>query len=180
MKKFIKYSAVSVAVIVLLAGGWYLGSPVFINKTVQEELPVTAGKAEGKAEAAADTGPLGADTEKTGVTKPDKAAIAYSGAFVDGDSFHKVKGTAKTVEADGKTFLRLEDLDATNGPDLYVYLIKEGTKTNEGFNLGMLKGNKGSHNYELPEHADLTQYNQVVIYCKQFSVNFGSAILNAV
>ena len=46
------------------------------------------------------------------------------GNFVgSGDGFHKVEGLAKVLTlADGKTFLRLANLKATNGPDLYVYL----------------------------------------------------------
>lgn len=46
------------------------------------------------------------------------------GNFVDaGDGFHKAEGIAKVVNlTDGKTFLRLENLKTTNGPDLYVYL----------------------------------------------------------
>ena len=44
------------------------------------------------------------------------------GNFVDvGDGFHMVEGVAKVIDlADGRTFLRLENLKATNGPDLYV------------------------------------------------------------
>ena len=44
------------------------------------------------------------------------------GNFVDvGDGFHMVEGVAKVIDlADGRTFLKLENLKATNGPDLYV------------------------------------------------------------
>lgn len=46
-----------------------------------------------------------------------------------------------------------------------------------GINLEELKGNIGDQNYELPEGVDLGVHSRVVIYCKAFSVVFGSADL---
>jgi hypothetical protein len=45
--------------------------------------------------------------------------------------------------------------------------------------LGSLKGNIGDQNYELPLNADLAKYRAVTIWCKRFSVNFGTAPLNS-
>jgi hypothetical protein len=100
------------------------------------------------------------------------------GNFVgSGDGFHKVEGLAKVLTlADGKTFLRLENLKATNGPDLYVYL-STGKGVSDIVNLGRLKGNIGNQNYEIPTGTDLTKYNTVLIWCKAFSTLFGSAKL---
>ncbi len=73
--------------------------------------------------------------------------------------------------------LRLEDFKATNGPDLYVYLATD----NHAFdfvNLARLKGNIGNHNYDLLEGTDLSRYDTVLIWCKAFSVLFGSAYLS--
>lgn len=100
------------------------------------------------------------------------------GNFVgSGDGFHKVEGLAKVLTlADGKTFLRLENLKATNGPDLYVYL-STGKGVSDIVNLGRLKGNIGNQNYEIPTGTDLTKHNTVLIWCKAFSTLFGSAKL---
>lgn len=100
------------------------------------------------------------------------------GNFVgSGDGFHKVEGLAKVLTlADGKTFLRLENLKATNGPDLYVYL-STGKGVSDIVNLGRLKGNIGNQNYEIPTGTDLTKYNTVLIWCKAFLTLFGSAKL---
>ena len=38
-------------------------------------------------------------------------------------------------------------------------------------------GNIGDQNYELPADADLAKYRAVTIWCKRFSVNFGTAPL---
>ena len=100
------------------------------------------------------------------------------GNFVgSGDGFHKVEGLAKVLTlADGKTFLRLENLKATNGPDLYVYL-STGKAVSDIVNLGRLKGNIGNQNYEIPTGTDLSKYNTVLIWCKAFSTLFGSSKL---
>lgn len=105
---------------------------------------------------------------------------APSGDFVDaGDGFHKADGIAKIISlADSRTFLRLENLKTTNGPDLYVYL-SVGKDTSDIVNLGRLKGNIGNQNYEIPTGTDLSKYNTVLIWCKAFSTLFGSAKLSS-
>jgi hypothetical protein len=42
-----------------------------------------------------------------------------------------------------------------------------------------MKGNKGDQNYEIPSSVDLASHRTVTIWCKRFSVNFGSAPLSA-
>lgn len=105
---------------------------------------------------------------------------APSGNFVDaGDGFHKADGIAKIISfANSRTFLRLENLKTTNGPDLYVYL-SVGKDTSDILNLGRLKGNIGNQNYEIPTGTDLSKYNTVLIWCKAFSTLFGSAKLSS-
>jgi hypothetical protein len=102
------------------------------------------------------------------------------GNFVgSGDGFHKAEGVAKVITSiDGKTFLRLENLKATNGPDLYVYL-STGKDVSEIVNVGRLKGNVGNQNYEIPTGTDLSKYDTVLIWCKAFSTLFGSAKLSS-
>lgn len=100
------------------------------------------------------------------------------GNFIDaGDGFHQAEGIAKVIDlTDGRTFLRLENLKTTNGPDLYVYL-STGKDASDIVNLGRLKGNIGNQNYEIPIGTDLSKYNTVLIWCKAFSTLFGSAQL---
>jgi len=94
-----------------------------------------------------------------------------------GDGFHNAEGVAKIIQlADGTDILRLENFKATNGPDLYVYLSTD--KTNADIvNLGRLKGNIGNQNYLIPAGTDITKYNIALIWCRAFSVIFGSAQL---
>jgi len=107
-------------------------------------------------------------------------AMPLTGNFKDaGDGFHMVAGVAKVINLeDGRTFLRLESLKATNGPDLYVYLAT-AADTSDIVNLGRLKGNIGNQNYEIPTGTDLAKYNTVLIWCKAFSTLFGSAKLSS-
>jgi hypothetical protein len=100
------------------------------------------------------------------------------GNFVGaGDGFHNTEGVAKIIQlADGTDILRLENFKATNGPDLYVYLSTD--KTNADIvNLGRLKGNIGNQNYLILADTDITKYNTALIWCRAFSVIFGSAQL---
>jgi len=100
------------------------------------------------------------------------------GNFVGaGDGFHNAEGVAKIIQlADGTDILRLENFKATNGPDLYVYLSTD--KTNADIvNLGRLKGNIGNQNYLIPAGTDISKYNTALIWCRAFSVLFGSAQL---
>ena len=148
-----------VVLVVAITGiaAWYAFRPerLFINQTVNEQFP-TASAASSK---------------------------LASGQFRSGA--HETKGTAAVFQlADGKKALRLTDFTTSNGPDLHVYLvaaddIKDSEMvTKAGFvDLGSLKGNIGDQNYDLPANTDLGKYRAVTIWCKRFSVNFGTAPL---
>ena len=151
-----------VALLVLIVAGlgaWYAFRPerLFINQKVNEQLP-TASAASNQ---------------------------VASGMFHN--AAHDTKGVATVFQlADGKKTLRLTNFETSNGPDVHVYLVAaqdakdNDTVTKAGFvDLGSLKGNIGDQNYELPASADLARYRAVTIWCKRFSVNFGTAPLNS-
>lgn len=112
-------------------------------------------------------------------TMNEKIPISYSGEFVGaGDGIHDAQGTAYTIPIkDGSHVLRLENFQSTNGPDLFVYLATDENAL-EFINLGALKANNGNQNYEIPDDTDLDKYGKVLIWCKSFSVLFGSADLS--
>jgi len=65
--------------------------------------------------------------------------------------------------------VRFEDDFATdNGPDLFVVVYVDG----ERIELGKLKGNQGSQNYELPESVDPQRVESVAVWCKRFDSIF--------
>jgi hypothetical protein len=93
------------------------------------------------------------------------------------DGIHNAEGLAKVIQLDDASMiLRLENFRATNGPDLYVYLATDNSAS-DFVDLGRLKGNIGNQNYDIPEGTDFSKYDTVLIWCKAFSVLFGSAKL---
>ena len=99
------------------------------------------------------------------------------GSFTGFDKVHTGSGTARIVSVDGKNYIRFEqDFMVNNGPDLYVGLGKNGNYI-KGSELGKLKGNIGSQNYELPEGIDPNTVDEVWVWCKAFAVPFTMAIL---
>lgn len=94
---------------------------------------------------------------------------------------HETSGRALLVEfTDGSRYLRLEDLDTSNGPDLRVWLTDRSLSDEwriwddgEYVDLGALEGNIGDSNYEIPDGVDLDKYRTAVIWCRRFTVGFG-------
>ena len=102
-----------------------------------------------------------------------------SGSFIGvNDGIHNAEGIAKVIplQRDDTNILRLENLKVTNGPDLYVYLSTDKSAY-DFINLGKLKANNGNQNYNIPTGTDLEKYDNVLIWCKAFSVLFGSVDL---
>ena len=111
-------------------------------------------------------------------TTNTKQNMLRIGSFVGiGDGIHNAEGIAKVVPLQGgSNILRLENLHVTNGPDLYVYLATDKSAS-DFVSLGKLKANNGNQNYDIPSETDLTRHNTVLIWCRPFSVLFGSAEL---
>jgi Electron transfer DM13 len=101
-----------------------------------------------------------------------------TGSFIGaGDGFHTAEGSAKVIPlGDGNTILRLENFKSTNGPNVHLYLATDKSAS-DFIDLGKLKANNGNQNYNIPHGTDLAKYNMALIWCKDFSVLFGSAQL---
>ena len=100
---------------------------------------------------------------------------------------HESRGLARVLEdADGERFLRFEDFETSNGPDLRVYLstkAPEGPDDWHGYDadfvdLGSLKGNVGNQNYGIQRGVDLDKYSTAVVWCRRFEVGFAAATLS--
>jgi hypothetical protein len=126
------------------------------------------------------TAPLQQATMGTGNIAP---APLLAGDFHKGA--HDTSGMAAIYSgSDGSQTLRLTNFKTSNGPDVHVYLVAANDATDSdmvtkaGFtDLGSLKGNEGDQNYEVPAGVNLAKYRAVTIWCKRFSVNFGTAPL---
>ncbi|BCB05554.1 DM13 domain-containing protein [Bacillus sp. KH172YL63] len=118
----------------------------------------------------------GADSSSSDdMTKDTMEAEALNGTFKGADADHEAKGKVM-VSAQN---VQLEDFEVTDGPDLYVYLVKEGQDTKDGVSLGKLKQNMGSQSYEIPEGASAAAGMEIVIWCKKFNEDFGRAKLGS-
>jgi hypothetical protein len=154
---------------------WFQPQKLFIDDRVDEAAPTTS-------EPATPTGdPQAAPpTTADAPAPPDDLAV---GSFVSLD--HGTSGSVRVLAIDeGARVVRLEGLDTSNGPDLYLYLTTNPAAGDEGafdddyVSLGRLKGNLGDQNYELPADIDLARYGTVVIWCDRFDSAFGAADLS--
>ncbi len=98
---------------------------------------------------------------------------------------HPGRGQALVLtDGSAQRFLRFEDFETDNGPDLNVYLVAGSSADGDAdtfdddfIDLGDLKGNVGSQNYEIPVDVDLDRYDTVVVWCVRFGVAFTAADL---
>ena len=100
---------------------------------------------------------------------------------------HQTSGRATIYKtADGREYLRLTDFSTSNGPDVHVLLARSNDEKLkqeivkgqvDSVELGLLKGNQGDQNYDLPASVNLKKYDAAVIYCNRFHAVFGVARL---
>jgi len=202
MDKKVKIAIGGIIVVIVIAITTYTISPLFINTTLDEPLPDTRtniGFDEYMKLSEDERAIIGKDmtNEEKGnimkvfaqenVTINNEMTIPENqingklvGTLIDaGDGFHMASGQVKVLQiTDGTQILRFENLDVTNGPDLYVYLATD-TTAKDFISLGRLKGNMGNQNYPIPKNIDFEKYNTVLIWCQAFSTLFGSSKLTS-
>ena len=180
-----------VGVIVLIALGYYLISPLWKVKKLNEGLPEVA------------TSTISGVDEKVleSMTEENKNAfeakmaemkdvvISKKEGMPDFGSYevvkkanmtpsaHAVSGEAQILKFGEQYYLRLENLKTVNGPDLRVYL-SSSLDNKDIINLGPIRATEGSANYVIPLGSDITKYKNVLIWCKPFGVLFSYAELN--
>jgi Electron transfer DM13 len=200
MNKKIKIIIGGIIAVIVISIGTYTISPLFINTTIDEPLPTTSQNISFKEfmelseDERATIGKNMTQEEKDNImrvftqenvtvndemTMPENQTNMLAGNLIDaGDGFHMASGQVKVLQVpDGAQLLRFENLDVTNGPDLYVYLSTD-TTADDFVSLGRLKGNMGNQNYSIPENTDLEKYNTVLIWCQAFSTLFSSSKLS--
>jgi hypothetical protein len=172
--------------------------PTAMSMTDATEAPAMAAEPTAMSEPAAPQAPTAAPSNQalpieaslpTSGPAPSPAPIGpqplLAGNFIPGSTpGDRATGGATIYRLeDGRLVLRLQDLDVTNGPDLFVVLSgadnpdQQGTTSGEHLQLDGLKGNQGNQNYELPIDIDLAKYKTAVIWCRAFDIVFGYAVL---
>jgi len=98
---------------------------------------------------------------------------------------YKIKGQWKVVQENGQTIIRFsDDFKTKNGPDLKIFLSPQsvgdvtGKTALEGaVTLGVLKSNKGTQDYVVPNGVSLDNFSSVLIHCEAYSVLWGGGRL---
>jgi hypothetical protein len=109
------------------------------------------------------------------------AASISRGSFVALNN-ERASGLATLVRLKSdKVVLRVTKSDIKPGPALHVYLVAGTVKADRDVkrfvDLGPLKATSGTHSYVVPRKVDTTRFRTVVIWCADFSVAFGKAVL---
>jgi Electron transfer DM13 len=102
--------------------------------------------------------------------------VETKGDFKNG--VHAVSGKVSVVtdKTDPKKkYLSFTDFKTDAGPDLYIYLA-EDTKATGSISVAKLD-KAGTFVLDIPADAKLDKQKYVLIWCKSFTVLFGSALL---
>lgn len=106
---------------------------------------------------------------------PTSTTTLVSGSFVS--SAHTTSGTVKIVkDSANKLYLVFENFKTDGGPDLRTW-VSPNNNGSQSQELGFLKATAGNFSYELNASFNYTTNNHVLIWCRQFSILFGYAVL---
>ena len=182
---FLVPAAVVVVAAVMVGLALFQPWKLFVDQQVNEALPSQA--AVGLSEQSPAPGAAPGSTPSPSAV-PAAPVVLSSGSFISHE--HPTTGTVQILQLpDGSRVLRIENLNTSNGPDLKVWLtnapVIEGVAgwgvfdDGQWVDLGALKGNQGSQNYEIPADVDLSGLSSMSIWCDRFNVSFGAASLVA-
>lgn len=143
-----KKTLIGLAVVIALVVAYWLLSPLWRVVKMNEALPAASGQPAPK--------------------------VLSQGTLVPHD--HDVSGRAKVLRSGSTTYLRFEDLNTVNGPDLRIYLGAD-LNAKDYVDLGPIKATQGNVNYVIPAGTDLAKYHYALIWCRSFVVLFSSADL---
>jgi hypothetical protein len=186
---------IGIVAVVVIAGGWYMLSPLWRVVEVNEASPldrvvgqVVSDSVIIDAMATMDQA-VKVDMEKQVADMNKEPEVIYidtlpvapqllaQGQFVA--KAHEVAGSAKLIIDGTKKILRLEGLETVNGPDLHIYLANELDNA-QYIDLGKIRATRGNVNYPVDSEIDTAKFNKVLIWCQPFSVLFSYAELQPV
>jgi hypothetical protein len=167
-RRLLVAAAIGIAAVVAFVLVYFQPQKLFINKTVNEELPVPVAS-------------VGASIPAGGAAQ---AVVLRSGRFRSGE--HHTEGLAQLLRVpDHSLLLRLTDFRTSNGPAVHVWLSSAPAGSANGevarsshIDLGSLKGNIGNQSYRVAREVHVSDYSSAVIWCERFSVTFGAAPLS--
>ncbi|WP_299723090.1 DM13 domain-containing protein [uncultured Tateyamaria sp.] len=116
------------------------------------------------------------------VAAPSFAGSAERTGSLSGRQGYKVSGTVKVKKVDGKTKVVLGDdylFDPSKNPPDIKIGFGNGGKYAKGSKIhDALTVKKGAATFEVPASIDTDKYNELYIYCEQFTVILAVAPLS--
>ncbi|MEO7617524.1 MAG: DM13 domain-containing protein, partial [Candidatus Saccharibacteria bacterium] len=116
-------------------------------------------------------------------TSPDPKAVTpiiLAGGTFKAAPGERIQGTAHIIKIGSHYVVRLEDdFKLGSSPDPIVTLGNDNNADLK-INLGDLKGDQGSQNYDVPDSILISNYHQVIIYCRAYHIPLGYADLSPV
>ncbi len=104
---------------------------------------------------------------------PAQIQVIRSGTFT-GNSF----GTVKLKIENGVLVLQTgANFGGSSAPDLRMYLSNSGNGNTNAIEIATLSQRTGAQSWNIPSNVNITSYRYVVVWCKQFSANYGTADL---
>ena len=101
-----------------------------------------------------------------------------TGTFVGASDHITTGGVSIVKNADGTSTITFDSNFSLDGaPDPQVGFGKDGTFINEA-NLGELKQITGTQSYIVPANLDISDFNELYVWCLKFGVPLGVAQLN--
>lgn len=129
------------------------------------------------------TGTTVVHAEAEGIRSRPLFVKVGSGASVRTGTFRKKPGTSYEVQGtailsmDNSQLQFEEDFLCSDGPRLHVYLAERDRIEASSLDLGPLKMNSGSQDYQIPAGIRIDEFNYIIIHCVPFNVTFGFAML---
>ncbi len=118
--------------------------------------------------------------KKDKVSNPDTTPPPAESVLISPGSFtsnaHPTSGTVQLRSHLGTKTLVFGNFKTDNGPDLWVYLSTTTGIANFK-SLGKLKSTSGNFTYNVDSTINTTTHKFILIWCKDFSVLFGHAVL---
>ena len=112
------------------------------------------------------------------------AAILARGTFVSFGGEPAAGAVTLVALPDGGRVLRFTKSAIGPGPALHIYLVAGNVNASADVkvykDLGRLKATKGSQSYTIPRGLDTRRFRTVVVWCAEFKVAFGKALLKLV
>jgi hypothetical protein len=188
LKIILPVSAVVVVGVAYLAFGVFGVHTLFIDDKVDESGPVfdsgvAAAAAPVTSEPSEPSEPPASEPPVVTEAPAPQIVTLAQGSFIPLGRYSG-EGTAIVLnDGSEQRFVRFENFSTDNGPDLRVYLSASDANADSAafdddfIDLGVLKGNIGDQNYEIPPDVDLSIYDTVVVWCVRFSTPFTAADL---